>query len=227
MPTSILSTGSGGASTRSIPRLGLAVCPTVYHGRGDGPYLSALGAATDPRIDLLWTGRAICSPEIDLADAATVARTTARPVLIWDNYPVNDVAMTAELHLGAYRGRDPHLFRFCRGVIANPMEHAESSKIALATIADYLWDPEGYDPERQLGARHPRRGWTASMRAAVRLFADNVRTSCLEEADAPLLAARPGAAGVRGGVRRTRGRPSWPRGAGRELHGGGGAAARS
>ena len=55
--------------------------------------------------------------------------------------------MTAELHLGAYRGRDPHLFRFSRGVIANPMERPESSKIALATVADYLWDPVGYDPE--------------------------------------------------------------------------------
>ena len=28
------------------PRLGLAVCPTEYHGRGDGPYLTALG--TEP-----------------------------------------------------------------------------------------------------------------------------------------------------------------------------------
>ena len=169
------------------PRLRLAVCPTEYHGRGDEPYLTALGARTDPRIDLLWTGRAICSTELDLADAATFVRTTSRPVLYWDNYPVNDVAMTAELHLGAYRGRDPHLYRFSRGVIANPMELPESSKIALATIADYLWDPVGYDPERSwmnaiTAVAGPRDA------AAVRLFADNVRTSCLEESDSPLLA---------------------------------------
>ena len=164
----------------------LTVCPTVYSGRGDEPGLRRLAAGLDARIDLLWTGRAICSTELDLADAATFTRTTARPPLYWDNYPVNDVAMTAQMHLGAYRGRDPHLYRFCRGVIANPMEHAEASKVALATIADYLWDPVGYDPE-------------ASWRAAARdvagedaedllLFADNVRTSCLEESDAHLLA---------------------------------------
>ena len=165
----------------------LSVCPTIYNGRGDEPDLRRLAAGLDARIDLLWTGRAICSTELDLADAATFTRTTARPPLYWDNYPVNDVAMTAQMHLGAYRGRDPHLYRFCRGVIANPMEHVEASKVALATIADYLWDPVGYDPE-------------ASWRAAaddvagedaedLLLFADNVRTSCLEEHDAQLLAS--------------------------------------
>ena len=94
--------------------------------------------------------------------------------------------MTAELHIGAYRGRDPHLYRFSRGVIANPMQLPESSKIALATIADYLWDPVAYDPELSwnkaiLEIAGPRDA------TAVRLFADNVRTSCLEEADALML----------------------------------------
>ena len=165
----------------------LAVCPTLYNGRGDEPYLAPLGAQTDPRVDLLWTGRAICSPELDLADAAMFLRTTSRPVLYWDNYPVNDVAMTAELHLGAYRGRDPHLYRFTRGVLANPMERPESSKIALATIADYLWDPDGYDPDRSWDARRSREVAGTRDAEALRLFADNVRTSCLEEADSPLL----------------------------------------
>ncbi|MEO7979556.1 MAG: protein O-GlcNAcase [Sporichthyaceae bacterium] len=169
------------------PRLHLAVCPTTYHGRGDEPTLAAMGAGTDPRVDLTWTGREICSPELDLADAALFLRTTSRPVLYWDNYPVNDVAMTAELHVGAYRGRDPHLYRFSRGIIANPMDRPESSKIALATIADYLWDPVGYDSDLS---------WEKAIRevageedaAAFRLFADNVRTSCLEESDSPMLA---------------------------------------
>ena len=168
------------------PNIEMAVCPTLYHGRGDEPYLTALGTGTDPRVDLLWTGRAICSTELDLADAATFLRTTSRQVLYWDNYPVNDVAMTAELHLGAYRGRDPHLYRFSRGVLANPMERPESSKIALATIADYLWDPEGYDPDLS---------WAVALAEiagprdaeALQLFADNVRTSCLEEADSLML----------------------------------------
>ena len=66
------------------------------------------------------------------------------------------------------------------------MQLPESWKIALATIADYLWDPVAYDPELSwnkaiLEIAGPRDA------AAVRLFADNVRTSCLEEADALML----------------------------------------
>ncbi|HEY7525179.1 MAG TPA: protein O-GlcNAcase [Candidatus Limnocylindrales bacterium] len=163
---------------------GLIVCPTTYWGYGDEPYIARLGRAIDPRIGMFWTGRAICSPTIDLSDAATVARSSMRLPTYWDNYPVNDVAMTDELHVGPYRGRDRHLYRFATGVIANGMELFESSKIAFATIADYLRAPEAYDPEAS---------WQLALREVVgdadrdayALFADNVRSSCLSAEDAP------------------------------------------
>lgn len=167
----------------------LIVCPTAYWGYGDEPYVERLGRGIDPRIEFFWTGRAICSATIDLADAAAVARTIARPVTYWDNYPVNDVAMGGELHIGPYRGRDRHLYRFSTGVIANGMELFESSKIAFATIADYLWDPEHYDPEAS---------WAVALRDVVAsdadldafaIFADNVRSSCLSQGDAPMVSA--------------------------------------
>lgn len=166
----------------------LIVCPLVYWGRGTEPYIAALGAGIDPRIDLFWTGRAICSPTLDLADAATFTRTALRPPTYWDNYPVNDVAMSYELHIGPYRGRDPLLWRSSTGIIANPMELAEASLIPLATIADYLADPEGYDPEDS---------WQRAIRDVAgdadaehfALFADNVRSSCLATDDAPIVLA--------------------------------------
>lgn len=162
----------------------LFVCPTTYSGYGDEDYIAQLGRGIDPRIELFWTGRAICSATIDLADAATFARATGRLATYWDNYPVNDVAMKNELHIGPYRGRDPHLFRFATGVIANGMELFESSKIAIATIADYLANPEDYDSESS---------WQSALRdvagsadvEAFALFADTVRLSCLSEDDAP------------------------------------------
>jgi hyaluronoglucosaminidase len=164
----------------------LTVCPTVYWGTGTEPYLARLGEGTDPRIDLFWTGQAICSPTLDLADAATFARTTNRPATYWDNYPVNDVAMCYELHIGPYQGRDPHLWRAATGIIANGMELFESSKIPFATIADYLRAPESYDPEKS---------WQRALRDVVgdadveafALFADNVRSSCLAVDDAPIV----------------------------------------
>jgi hyaluronoglucosaminidase len=164
----------------------LFVCPTVYWGYGDEDYVVRLGRGIDPRVELFWTGRAICSATLDLDDAATFARSTGRPATFWDNYPVNDVAMGHELHIGPYRGRDRHLWRFATGVIANGMDRFEASKIAFGTIADYLVAPETYDPEAS---------WQRAMRDVVgdadleafAAFADNVRSSCLAAEDAPIV----------------------------------------
>lgn len=175
------------------PHASLMVCPLVYCGYGDEPYLVELAAGIPRDVDLLWTGRAICSATLDLADAEVFTAATGRPPLYWDNYPVNDVAMTYQAHLGPYRGRDPRLATASRGIIANPMELAESSKIPLATIADFLADPVGYDPERSWrraiadvvgggGDDHAK----ADV-AAFTAYADNVRFSCLEPSDAPIV----------------------------------------
>jgi len=177
----------GSVFSRFASDIHLTVCPTQYCGYGTEEYISRLGSGIDSRIDLFWTGRAICSPTLDLNDAAAFARSTGRPATYWDNYPVNDVAMGHELHIGPYQGRDPQLYRFSTGIIANGMELFESSKIPFATIADYLRDPEGYDPEAS---------WTqaildvvgADNAADFSLFADTVRFSCLSTDDAPDLA---------------------------------------
>jgi hyaluronoglucosaminidase len=163
---------------RSCP---LVVCPTVYCGAGDEEYAVTLGSLLDGRVDLFWTGRAICAPAITAAEAVTFARGALRPPLYWDNYPVNDVAMIHEAHLGPYLGRDPLLDRFAVGVMANAMEHAEASKLALATIADYLWDPATYDPEQSWRRAIAELGGPDAW--ALECFADTVRGSCLSEPD--------------------------------------------
>jgi hyaluronoglucosaminidase len=171
----------------SLPTdVGLIVCPTVYWGTGTEASLATLGTGLDPRIDLFWTGPAICAVTLGLADAMTFTRTANRPPTYWDNYPVNDVAMSYELHIGPYRGRDPQLWRASTGIVANGMELFEASRIPFATIADYLRDPEAYDPETS---------WRRAMRDVVgeadlepfALFADNVRSSCLAVDDAPIV----------------------------------------
>jgi len=171
-----------------VDRLGpgkqLAVCPTVYWGRGDEAFIARLAAAIPGGVDLFWTGRAICSPTLDLDDARRFEATAGRPPLYWDNYPVNDVAMTFELHIGPYLGRDPRLAEGSRGIIANPMELFEASKIPLATIADYLRDPDAYDPEASWEAAILAVAGQADA-AAFAVFADNVRSSCLSAGDAP------------------------------------------
>ncbi|MEI8095347.1 MAG: protein O-GlcNAcase [Spirochaetales bacterium] len=168
------------------PAVRLIVCPTEYNGKGDEPSISRLGLELDPRIRLFWTGPEICSRSLELADASLFARTTNRPVTYWDNYPVNDLAMAPELHLGPYQRRDPHLYRASDGLVANVMEYPEATKIALATIGDYLWNPEAYDAEES---------WTRALNEVVGIdeaaafaeFADNSRLSCLEPLESPRL----------------------------------------
>ena len=133
------------------PSVRLAVCPGPYWGE-PGYYITRLGAGIDYRILIFHTGPEICSRELNLRDAARMEQITGRPVLYWDNYPVNDLEMSHRLHIGPYRNRDPHLYRVSEGVIANGMQYPEASKIPYFTIGDYLWNPESYDPESSFKA---------------------------------------------------------------------------
>jgi hyaluronoglucosaminidase len=169
------------------PQRNLIACPTLYWGRGDEDGIARFGRAVDPGIDLLWTGRAICSPSLEIEDAERFEASTGHRPLYWDNYPVNDVAMVWELHVGPYRRRDPLLHRASRGIIANAMSLYEASKIPIATIADYLADPEGYEPEASWARAIRDVTGTDADAEAFALFADNVRTSCLSPEDAPVV----------------------------------------
>jgi glyoxylase-like metal-dependent hydrolase (beta-lactamase superfamily II) len=126
----------------------LAICPTEYHGAPPfGDYLHELGACLLPDIDVFTTGPDVCCSTISAADVQGFAEAVGRAPILWDNYPVNDLGMQFELHLEPLRGRAADLGSTVKGIVANPMLQAEASKIPLATLAAYLADPAGYDPE--------------------------------------------------------------------------------
>lgn len=128
----------------------LTVCPTQYFGDAADYYISKFGSGLPADVRIFWTGKEICSTFLTCRDADDFARSTNHKPLYWDNYPVNDAEMFNEMHLGAVRGRDKELFKHADGLISNVMEYAEASKIPLMTIADYLWNPIAYDPEKSL-----------------------------------------------------------------------------
>lgn len=163
---------------------GLLVCPTQYYGTGTEEYITVFGQGLHPTARLFFTGRLVCSPFIDLRDAQVFRDSTSHAPLYWDNYPVNDVAMTHELHIGPYRGRDPQLATVALGVIANGMQYAQSSKIAFATVADYLWSPTDYDPQRSWEVAVADIVGDPADVHAYRMFAENSLTSCLNLDDA-------------------------------------------
>src|SRR5690606_39134111 len=113
----------------------LSMCPTAYHGAPPfGEYLHELGALLAPEIDVFYTGIDVCSKAISGREVAAFAAALRRPVLLWDNYPVNDGGMAAELHIGPVRGRSPDLVLQAKGFAVNPMNQAEASKVALHTF---------------------------------------------------------------------------------------------
>jgi hyaluronoglucosaminidase len=129
------------------PAVRLSMVPTEYAGVAPSAYLADLAAGLPERVEVAWTGPWIVSPTITAADArARAAAVGGRPPLLWDNYPVNDGAMSSSLFLGPYSGRDPDLREACSGILCNPMPLAHASKVALATAAEFLSGANGHDP---------------------------------------------------------------------------------
>ena len=158
----------------------LTVCPTLYNGREDEYYISKLGKNISPYISLFWTGRDICSRELTSREARTFVDGTNHKPLYWDNYPVNDMAMFNEMHISPIINRDPDLWKYSEGIIANCMEYAECSKIPLITFADYLWDSENYNPEKSF-ENAIRQVVGKDNAETFIVFADHLYTSCLKD----------------------------------------------
>jgi len=163
------------------PEAVLWLVPTDYLGVAATDYLEELGAGLDPSIEVGWTGRTVCSPTIELAEAQARAATLRRRLLLWDNVPVADGPMRPMLHLGPYVGRAPELARCASGVLLNPMQHARASLLTLRCAAAFLADPQRYDAEASWHAAATALGAGAS--EAFVLFARAHRFSPLTPDD--------------------------------------------
>ncbi len=163
----------------------LAICPLQYHGKATEEYITEFGKALDPELSLIWTGREICSEYLDVFDAKVFKANTNHTPLYWDNYPVNDVAMLHELHVGPIEGREKGLEDHSLGYFANPMDRFELSLISLSTIGDYLWDTHGYNPQNSWEYSLTLLADNHGDRAAIRNLFRACFESCLRVNPAP------------------------------------------
>ncbi len=124
----------------------LVVCPTGYAGTEETAYRRVLRETLDPEVVVYWTGPEVVSYAVAREELdAAVHRFGGRELLLWDNYPVNDFD-PERLFLGPLRGRDPRLAEALQGIVANGMLQAVPSKLALATLAEWVRDPQAYEP---------------------------------------------------------------------------------
>jgi hyaluronoglucosaminidase len=166
----------------------LLTVPTEYNGTGASTYKQRFAALVPPEVHVMWTGQQVISPAVTDADVAAARDLYAHPLVLWDNYPVND-AQPDRLYLGPLTGRGPDpAASGSRGLLANPMVQAEPSKLALATVADYAWNPAAYDPARSWA--HALRTLGGEHAGALAAFGDANRASPLDPAPAPALSAR-------------------------------------
>lgn len=134
--------------------------PAEYSGTSKSAYLTAFGQTLAADIPVMWTGTAVVSQEILASQAAafsaaiSTAASGKRKLLIWDNFPVNDLNGNIfsstrlptgfKLNMGPYKGRGADLASVIDGIVSNPMNEAEASKIPLYTVAAYLNDPTAF-----------------------------------------------------------------------------------
>jgi hyaluronoglucosaminidase len=132
------------------------ICPSYYShdpllarvfGRFESNFLEILGEHLPLNVACFWTGPSVVSKRISLSQAQKVAVSLKHRLLLWDNYPVNDLSMRDELHLEPLQGRDPKLPRTVYAYLSNPLLQENLSLIPLATCFDYAADPVHYNPE--------------------------------------------------------------------------------
>ena len=127
----------------------LIICPTDYSklwakADEDGP-LSIYGRTLDPSVRVFWTGDVVCS-DVTKETLDWVDSRIKRPAFFWWNYAVTDYVRNLILQ-GPVYGLDTSLTNkdMC-GLVSNPMEHGEASKLSLYSVADYTWNPAAYNP---------------------------------------------------------------------------------
>lgn len=146
----------------------LIMCPTGYNRSWTNPtFLTTLGQGLDASIPIMWTGDTVVH-DITLDGQKWVNHLVQRPTFIWWNWPCSDFKRS-RLSMGRTYGLDtsPDMKKEMSGFVANPMEHAEASKIGLFGVADYTWNITAFQSQAswQEGIRRLYPGQAEAMQA--------------------------------------------------------------
>ena len=129
----------------------LIMCPTEYNkswSNVKGGYLTTLGTKLNPSIHIMWTGDRVIADmyegDTEKGGMKWINNLIQRPAYVWWNFPVSDYVRD-HLLMGPVYGNEKHIADMMSGFVTNPMEHAESSLLAIYSVASYAWNPDDYD----------------------------------------------------------------------------------
>lgn len=125
----------------------LIMCPTQYNKAwSGGNYLDILGNEMDKDIDIMWTGNSVCH-DITYEGQEWINKRIKRKAYIWWNWPVSDYCRKSLL-IGRTYGLDKKNKGNYGGLVSNPMDKPEASKIGLFGVADYCWNIDAFDSDK-------------------------------------------------------------------------------
>lgn len=148
----------------------LIMCPTGYNKAWtNAKFLGTLGSGLDASIPVMWTGDTVVH-DITLQGQQWVNQHVKRPTFIWWNWPCNDFKRS-RISMGRTYGlgTEPEMKTAMSGFVANPMEHAEASKIGLFGVADYTWNITGFESDA---------GWREGIRRLYPQCAEAMQVFC-------------------------------------------------
>lgn len=181
-----------------IDPIKVAVCPVEYTGLHMSQYLEEM-AKLPPDVALAWTGRSVVCSEISREDVENRATSLRHPLIIWDNFPVNDATMGSWLHIGPWCGRDHRTLDASLGLFLNGMSRPRASAIALGQLAELVKLGEKFEPMES---------WRRSCRElggeALAVFAEQCADSACFRQSAPTLARLIGEAEAAEGIEATK-----------------------
>ena len=157
---------------KDYPGTRFEFCPPWYSNdfinRADGQadtYFRELTIQIPSDVAIVWTGPAVRSLSIDMADIHRFKDLTGSWPMVWDN---TLYARSIEReHYGGYTAHYPGKVRMCNlfepfdtyrpenfhryssagHIYINANAYRETYKAKLATVADYLWNTSAYNPE--------------------------------------------------------------------------------
>ena len=105
-------------------------CPSYYtpdpllaqvFGEFEPGFPETVGRYLPPPVACFWTGPKVVPDSVTLEHMVEVGDKMGHRLLFWDNYPVNDLTMAEEMHIGPLTGRDPRLPERVHAHLANPL----------------------------------------------------------------------------------------------------------
>ena len=130
-------------------------------------------ANQDNNVIMMMTGSGVWSP-IRNSDLLKIQQYTGKKPVMWWNYPVNDNIDDQMLmnRLDSVYATDLDVTASL-GVLSNPMNQAEASKVALYGVADYTWNTANFDVQSNWEESFASYTDDPAMQEALRVFASH------------------------------------------------------